>query len=639
MPLHKEIKYGTPEHDKLRDAVRARFRMSQRKMTLRHNAWREAEDLYLSYVPEKDEEAKRKAKQKTGEVTFSKVVIPYSYATLLTAHTYWANVFLSRTPVLQYTARHGEGNMKVQALEALIDYQISVGRMLIPLYLWLLDAGKYGLGIVGHYWTEETSVVSEMMEVEQTYFGIRTGKFKRQLTSRKVRGYSGNRLFNVRPYDFYPDPRVSIANFQDGEFCARLVEVGWNSLKKSSEEYFNLDRLKESRANGELDRTVGSSQIELPDKTSSYYVEGESGKHPDNYSIVEMVWDLIPAEWGLGDSTYPEKWILTLGEQDVLIGCRPQGLDHDRYPYNVMSYEMDGYSHTVRGMLEVIAPLARTLDWLINSHMFNVRKALNDQLIVDPSRVVMKDILDGGPGKIIRINPMAYGTDVRAAISQVPVVDFTRQNISDAQLIMEMIQRVVGVTDNIMGMVNASGRKTATEVRTSTSFGVNRLKTFAEYNSSLAWAPMSQALVQNTQQFFDAEQQFKVAGDLLRGDPQFLMIRPEDIQGFYDFVPVDGTLPVDRFAQANLWKEILLGISQMPQIATQYDVAGIFSWMAQLAGLKNITQFKLAPDQMVQQMAQAGNLVPQKPGGSNGVNVGNAAGGSPAVQTRSGLTM
>jgi hypothetical protein len=38
---------------------------------------------------------------------------------------------------------------------------------------------------------------------------------------------------------------------------------------------------------------------------------------------------------------------------------------------------------------------------------------------------------------------------------------------------------------------------------------------------------------------------------------------------------VDGTLPVDRFAQANLWKEILAGMRTMPEIAQQYDMGRI----------------------------------------------------------------
>lgn len=60
-----------------------------------------------------------------------------------------------------------------------------------------------------------------------------------------------------------------------------------------------------------------------------------------------------------------------------------------------------------------------------------------------------------------------------------------------------------------------------------------------------------------------------------------------------------------------------MGMAQMPTIAANYDVAGIFSWMAQIAGLKNITQFKLQPTpdmQMQAQLAQ-GNMLPMRAAG------------------------
>jgi hypothetical protein len=163
-----------------------------------------------------------------------------------------------------------------------------------------------------------------------------------------------------------------------------------------------------------------------------------------------------------------------------------------------------------------------------------------------------------------------------------------------------------------MGLINQGGRKTATEVRTSSSSGVNRLRTLSEFNSALGWSPLSQMFVQNSQQHFTGEQMVRITGDLSTSAPQFLSVTPELISGFYDFVPIDGALPIDRYAQANLWKEILMGLAKMPQVGMQYDLGGIFGWMAQLAGLKNITQFKLkaAPDQMLAQQAQAGNMVP-----------------------------
>jgi len=203
-------------------------------------------------------------------------------------------------------------------------------------------------------------------------------------------------------------------------------------------------------------------------------------------------------------------------------------------------------------------------------------------------------------------------------MTQFPVQDVTKQHMQSFHDVIELIQYITGANYAIMGAQSPRGRKTATEVRTSSTYGVNRLKTTAEYNSALGWGPLAQVLVQNTQQYMDVELKVKIVGDLLQSAGQFINVDPEGIQGDYDFTAVDGTMPIDRMAQANLWKEILIGLHQSPGIALQYDLGKIFDWMAQLAGLKNINKFKLMPDQAVLAQAQAGNLVPASGGKPNG---------------------
>ncbi len=649
-----EIRYDSPLHSKIKAAIKDRFTLSATSMTKQHTAWKEADDLYRCYVPETTENSQRKQQRSAGKQVYTDLVVPSSYAMVLSAHTYWSSVFLSRSPIFQFAGRHGESEQQVQGLEALIDYQRLVGGLTVPLYIWLLDAGRYGLGVIGNYWAEESTRTTQLVEVEEPveFLGIPIpGKTKKR-TVRQVtetEGYKGNRIYNVRPHDFFPDPRVSIVNFQKGEFCGRATACGWNDILRRKYDdatgrgdYFNLDKLEQLLDNvggynqgGEIGQISLNASDRLPDLSTTYNTfSGNRGKA--FISLGEMFIDLVPKEWDLGPSTYPEKWVFTLANNEVVIGARPLEAIHGKFPYFVQTYEIEGYQFLPRGMMEVTKPLNDTMGWLLNTHYYNVRKCLNDMFIVDPSRIEMKDLLDGGPGKIIRLKPSFYGQDVRTAVSQLAVADITTKNFQDMQFIWELMQRVTGCTDNTMGMVNAGGRKTATEVRTSSSFGINRMKTFAEYNSALGWEPLAQVLVQNTQQNYDGDKQFKIAGDLLKGS-QFISVTPEALLGFYDFIPVDGTLPIDRFAQATLWKEILLGMTKMPQLAAGFDLAGIFSWMAQLAGLKNINQFKVQvqPDAVIAAQAQAGNLVPQggaMPGTSTAIGGGADAGAMSGLQ-------
>lgn len=628
--LAAEIRFGTPLHRRICSALQARYKASNSKMTNFHKRWKEAEDSFLAYIPEKEADAARRVERQKGKPQYTTIVLPYSYAVLMTSHTYWTTVFMGRNPIMQYSGRHGEGEQQVQALEAMIDYQVQVGEMIVPLYIWLLDVGKYGMGIIGDFWDEERSVVSELIETPpSTLDAILGRKPKKSLTRREVAGYEGNKIYNVRPVNFFPDPRVPVWQFQRGEFVAVRIELGWNEIlrRKAQGYYFNTDQLRK-RGSGDRGGLFGgtesdATQTEYPSETEAIpnpRLSDEELTDTKFYSSYEFYVDLVPSEWGLGNSDYPEKWCFTVtSDFGVLFGASPLGLDHNKYPFQVIELEPQGYSMIGRGYPEILQPVQNTMDWLFNTHMYNVRKVLHNQVVVDPSRVVMSDLLDPIPGGAIRLRPRAYGSDPKTAYSQFQMVDITRSHLEDLKIMMDFGARVTGVHDQIMGMLNATGRKTAAEVRTSSTFGINRLKTAAEFFSAMGWAPLSQRLVQTSQQFYSADKKFKIVGDLAQeAGMNFIDVDPEKIQGFYDFVPVDGTLPVDRFAQANLWRSIFEGVAiKDPRISAQFDVARIFSWVAQLAGLKNINQFKIqiTPDQKVLADAQAGNLIPmRKPG-------------------------
>lgn len=611
--LNAKLRFGSAKHTKILAALLARKKKAKDKVDERQSDFAGYEEIYDAYLPDTETRRLRREKFKTGDPDYYTVVIPYSYAALLTAHTYWTSVFLSRTPVLQYTGRHGESMMKTQAVEAIMDYQVLVGNMLGPMYHWLHDAPKYGYGIVHDYWEKEIIQTSRIEERPITFLGAPLfGKTKRVKTTSRSIGYNGNKLLNVHPAHFWPDWRVPLSSFQEGEFVARLVHLSWNSLIKGKHQgrYFNLDVIEKmaSSHSSSFNSWEGGRSTELPE------YEGDVALDIANISTqegFEIVIDLIPKEWELGTSTYPEKWIFTILHDKVIVEARPQARAHGRFPYSVLPLDFDAYKLFSTSMLDRLEPLNDVITWLVNQHFFNVRAGLNNNFIYDPSRVVVKDLHRKGASKLIRLKENAYGTDINKVIQQLPVADLTRGHMADASNISELFDKVFGINANLMGQIHQGGRKTATEIRTSSTFGINRLKTVAEYWSAVGFAPMSQRLLQNTQELYDQEQQFKIAGGLA-ADAQFINVAPELIAGLYDFVPVDGTMPVDRYAQANLWKELLIGVQKMPQVAMKYDLGGIFSWMAQLAGLKNIKQFEiqLTPDAAIAQNVGAGNLVP-----------------------------
>ncbi len=608
-----------------------RVRQSERDIGKRYEKWSQAEDKAQAYMPEREiDAARRRSREGTGLPQYTTIQIPYSYAVLMAAHTYVTSVFLGRSPVFQFAGRHGESSQSVQAIEALIDYQMLAGKMLVPIYIWLYDFLKYGVGILGTYWEdryESIATIDEQPTGVDPFTGQPTGMTK-QLTRMVGLTYSGNRIYNIQPWDFLWDTRYPAWQFQKGEYLALRFSLNWNEMKRREVAgfYMNLETLGTGDTSGWTGNQQSSSSLQRPETTdhnnSNWEVMDYDLPHPSMVKGYETYIELIPNEWGLGKSQYPEKWVFTAtADFKTLIGAQPLGAWHCQFPAHVLNLEPEGYGITTRGLPEILDGVQNTIDWLINSHFYNIRAALNNKFVVDPSRVTMKDVLNPLPGGIIRLKPAAYGSDPSLAIKQMQVTDVTQTHLRDLPTMLGIGERTVGINDQIMGMLNAGGRKTATEVRTSTSFGVNRLKTISEFASASGMDSLAAMLVQNTQQYYDQTQQFKIAGDLMQSAGQgFLMVDPSKVIGNYDFVPVDGTLPIDRYAQGNLWMTMMSQARQMPELAVAFDFTKIFTWVAQLMGLKNINQFRIqvTPDQILQAQMQAGNVVQMNGRGGRG---------------------
>lgn len=626
--MTREIPKGSPLHQKIIAMLTARIRFAERSRSRQVEKWQKAEELALGFIQESDMDAQRRVnREQTGTPRYTTLQVPYSYALLMAAHTYLTSVFFSRTPVHQFAARHGEAEMQVRAVEALIGYQVEIGQMLVPYYIWLYDAMKYGIGIIHTYWLDEVVQFSQIAEQVDPI----SGKSSKLQSAIEIPGYRGNKLMNVSPFDFFTDPRFPTYRFQEGEYCARRFVLGWNEMvrRRNLGYYMNTEFITSRFAPSQL-INIGSSALVRPE-IPGFILDAEDQGHPMAFYAYEVYVDLIQKEWGLGDSEYPEKWVFTItGDLSLLIGAQPHGAAHGKFPFDVMVGEIEGYGLWTRGTPEIVRDVQNTVDWLVNTHFYNVRAALNNQFIIDPSKIVVRDAEDGGPGFIYRLRPEAYGSDIKSFFHQVEVKDVTQTHIKDMETMLDIGERVTGINDQMFGALSQGGRKTATEVRTSTGFGVNRQKTMSEYMSAMGMSPHAQKLVQQSQQWYEDSFELRIMGDLAADGQRFIRVDPGMIAGFFDLVPVDGTLPIDRMAMANLWQQLMTNLRNIPPLMQQLDLFKLFAYVGNLMGLRNVNQFRIqvSPDQMLMQQAQAGNVVPLRPGPPQGTN--NVGGTSPA---------
>lgn len=626
---------GKDLHSLILGEVRRRVKMAEREMGTKRKDWDKMEDDILAFIPETVLDDQRRHKRDIeGKPQYTTLKIPYAYGVMLSAWTYWTTVFFSRDPWFQFAGRHGEAEDQVLALEALISYQILVGENQAPMYSWLYDAGRYGVGVMSLFWDEEIKRITQITEepeldplTQQPILGAdgQPIMVKYQDTT-EIRGYTGNRLWNVNPKDFLWDPRQTVRNFQRGEFCAVRHKLPYVLVKQRERlgYYTNVDNINPNIVpRFEEEWNNDTSSLERPEDflyNSEYGNSLQEKKHPTTVPVYECYIKLIPKDWKLGKGDYPEIWVFTVtGDWKTVIGAQPLGALHNKYPFAVIEIEADAYAFCNRGIPETIGTVQNTLDWLLNSHFFNVRASLNNLFVVDPTRVVMKDLTSPLPGGIIRLKP-GWNLKEGMPVQQLPIQDITQNNMADMQTMLGIGERTTGVNDQIMGVLNqAVGRKTATEVRQSSTFGANRQKTICEYMSAAGFTPLAQLLVSNSQQYYDAEKKFKIVGSLAQlAGQQFIMVDPDTISGDYDFIPVDGTLPIDRFAQANLWKDLMGNLRLFPQLMQGIDMFKLFSWVANLAGLRNFQNFRLQIMPPGQQVPAEPGMVPLTQGGLNG---------------------
>jgi hypothetical protein len=424
-----------------------------------------------------------------------------------------------------------------------------------------------------------------------------------------------------------PDPSVSSANIQDGEFFGWVDRDNYMNML-SAEQYDksqNLFNVKYLKARKDKRSTLSLDQSERQVRHGGSSELSRSMTNSTNpVDIIKMYVKLIPKEWQLSNNEYPEMWYFELAADDVIIACEKADHNHGMYPGAVASPEYDGYSITPIGRLEILYGLQNTLDFMFNSHVSNVRKAINDMLIVDPYLVNMNDLMDPKPGKLVRLRRPAWGRGVEKVVQQLAVNDITRANIGDAMWITQFMDRISAADQSMQGSLRQGGpeRLTKSEFQGTRGSAISRLQRTAMIIGMQFMQDIGTMFAAHTQQYLSEETFVRLIGrhaEKLHNQfgKQSTRVSPYDLAINYDLIVRDGSIPGGNFSDA--WMRMFEIIGTTPELMQQFDVTRIFLYIAQQLGAKNVEDFRrninqvqptVMPDEAVAREAQKGNLVP-----------------------------
>lgn len=585
-------------HKKILEDTRALVDMSRRKMGTYYSQWDHNIDVFQGITKTDKEDVQAKERKEP-----EKMVVPVAYSQVMTFVAFCFSLYMQRERMFELLGMSPEDHKPAKIGESFLARDLSENIIEQKLFQFLLDVSRCSLGVFKISWSHEKQHIRETVtEPMVSIFGINLGE-KTVEKETEVTKYLGNRIMNVSPYRFFPDTRLPLSRFQEGEFVASEDEYSYVALKQMEHEgaVFGIDHIKnfsekewtsrgESRASdsfGFASRTGGTGTA-------------HSGQSRGTILITECQRSIIPKKYlvdgkPIGPEDYPVKYLIWYANDQRVIRCEPLNYVHDKFTYVLSEFTPDQHNLINMSLSDTIDSLQAVISWFINSHITSVRKVISNYLIVDPNGIEMQDLKDRKP--VIRLKSSASG-GIDRFVKQLSVSDVTAKHLDDVSVLERLVQTVTGISENLLGQFHP-GRRSATEARNVNSGAVGRLKMLATIIYKSALEPMAKQMLSNLREGLDEPTMVRLVGleDTVASGALFAKMDKSDLAGNYDFEIFDGTLPSEKAFTAQAIQDFLTPFVANPQaaIALQLDPREMVMDAMELRGIRNPERYKLKP--------------------------------------------
>jgi len=623
-PYELNLDPNSDLHREVRNKIWQRANEANKEISKRFSSWNEVDQILTTYISLSDKEEAIKDKDPNKPVS---IIFPYSYSNLESLLTYMSAAFF-QDPMFQYEGVEDDDTIGAMLMELVIRLHCIKTKVPLAVHTVLRDNFVYGLGAGVPTWEKrygKKPIKSSIITEDEAG----SSSTEEQVNWVDSLLFEGNALENIDPYLILLDPSYSIHQTQKGEFCGWIERDNYMNLLSQEGNNQGLFNVKYLEGNRDKRSALAVDQSQREQKAGGSSKSGRQGILSSSINPVDVInlyVTLIPKEWKLGPGEYPEKWFFKLAADDLIIKAEKANHHHGMYPMAVASSEFDGYSMTPISRLEILKGLQGVLDWLFNSHIANVRKAINDMFIVDPYLVNINDVKDPGAGKLIRLRRPAWGHGVDKVIQQLQVSDITRANISDTAYITQWMDRISKTDSSLSGTLRTGGpeRLTKGEFQGTRASAVSGLQRIAMLVGMQFMQDIGTMLAVHTQQYMTQDTFVKITGrneEKLRRqfgwDSDRRRVSPLDMAISYDMLVRDGSIPGGNFSE--LWVQLFQIIAGNEGLYKDFDITRIFMYIATQLGAKNVEDFKrnanrLQPqgmdDEQVLRQAEAGNIVP-----------------------------
>ena len=632
--LKKELNQEVPSdiHQKLLSSTLGLIQISRSYMSRYYDDWDRSAAIYRGeMMPDLEDVDAHKRREP------SKMVVPLSFAQV---QSFIAFCFLLLTQNQKFfeVEPNNDDDFKIRDdIEKFLKRDLARNNWSALLYQFLLDASRFNLGIIKSRWDEKYQYVATEQLVGDFKFGsipVKEGKL--ETVMQKVLAFEGNHLMSVSPYRWYPDVRLPLTRFQEGEFCASDDEFSLTELKhmESSGIVSGVEWIPNAQISDDNpDAITGVGDDARLNQPARFMFMGlKAGKDPDvqktgSVILTECQRWIIPSkimiehDKPLGPEDYPVLYVIWIANYQRVIRCEPMNYLHNKFTYDMGQFAPDIHRTLGPSLSGIIDQMQSIVSWFINSRVLSVRKSLQGKFVVDPSAIDTKTTDSRFPFIYLKKNFAGSGVD--KWIKQLETQDVTAGHMADADTLSKMIQVVTGVNDNAMGQYN-SGRRSATEARAVTSGAASRLKTVVAVMWSTAFGPLGQKLLTNLRQGISESTWMRVIGKPPQDPMQQALYSeryalfkgtPEELVGGDDFFLFDATLPSEKGFIAQSLQEMVSAAMANPETMMflqdpNNPIGKLFKEIMELRGVTNFARFLQQPT--AQPGAQMGQ--PQIPG-------------------------
>ena len=608
-------------HGKLLGKVKGLVAKSRADMSNYYSVW---DERHRTYRAEKLRDRKdRKAAEVKDPV---KQVVPLSYAQVDTFVAFGLMTLMQRKYVYELDSTGAEDFQKATPAEMLVDRDMRNSKQTQLLYQFLLDCAKFSLGAIKCCWVVEYDWIPMQVPDKPPVVinGVTTEEGTTKIEWKKVVTWRGNKLYSVSPYRVFPDTRIPLTRYQEGEFLATEEETTFNHMRKQEKfgVFAGTKHVQPYKLGDFAKRGV----------TKTQFMKGDDDK--ENVILTEVYVDLIPkdvelpGDEKLGEEDFPIRYVVTYANDSRIVRLEPYGYLSRVFPVFVQQFNPDMHELINQSLAEIVGKLQEVADWFFNSRVASVTRTLDNQMVVDPSGVDMATV--NIKSRVILLKKNAARQDPRKFVHQLSVTDVTARHLEDMNTVAGLMPQITGVSENSMG-VATQGRRSAYEMRAVSQGSTARIRKVFSLMWEGALAPMGQTMITNQRQGQDFTTfQLVVGQDATPEAFAEFKGTPEELVQNNDLIVFDGTLPSDKLYLAQSLQEILTVLLSNPEAAVQFnlDPKAVMEEMYRLRGVTKLQRFAFQGENAMQQIA---NLVAQQLAAQNGQPAGQS-GGNPGPQ-------